>query len=385
MSLLDQLRQRSEIASETADIQSLADLDVPHVILGASRITAAAQDARHGDIVDAAVRWAQKEVGKGGNRKMVAVRAVEGLAVEFARRLLEIVRGDVSLEVDGRLAYQRRPTIERARAMHAQLAALGADTSRILFMIPATWEGIEAARKLAEKDGIRCHLTLVFGMHQLAAAAAAKAAVISPAVGRISDFHRKKEGVERFEPARDPGVLLTAQMADYLAHHGRESVIMPATFRGAEQAAALAGMPRLSLPPALLAELAVTEGELSIAEREATAPEPLTIAAGRFQALHAADPVASQKLQRGVKNLSWAVLSQEKQLIDWIARRQDDAVATSAYELFKIWDYDGDGFIDREEWGGSDEVFNALDKNRDGRITLEEMALGLGAPQRRDD
>jgi transaldolase len=384
MSLLDHLRQRSEIAAESADIQSFADLDVHHAILSASRITAAAQDERHGDIVDAAVRWAQKEVGKGGNRKMVAVRAVEGLAVEFARKLLEVVRGDVSLEVDGRLAYQRRPTIERARAMHAQLNGLGADVSRILFMIPATWEGIEAARKLAEKDGIRCHLTLVFGMHQLAAAAAAKAAVISPAVGRISDFYRKKDGVEAFDPAHDPGVILTARMADYLVHHGRDSVLMPSTFRGREQAAALAGMQRLSLPPALLAELAEAEGELAVPSWEATTPEPLTIDSGRFQALHAADPVASQKLQSGVKNLSWAVLSQEKQLAEWITRRQDHAVASSAYELFKIWDYDGDGFIDREEWGGSDEVFNALDKNRDGRITLEEMALGLGAPQRHD-
>src|SRR5690606_10574358 len=119
--------------------------------------------------------------------------------------------------------------------------------------------------------------------------------------------HRKKEGVERFEPARDPGVVLTAEMADYLAHHGRDSLLMPATFRGADQAAALAGMPRLSLPPALLAELAESEGELPLAEREATTPAPLTIDAGRFQALHAADPVASQKLQSGVKNLSWAV------------------------------------------------------------------------------
>lgn len=385
MTLLEQLRQRSEIASESADLDVAARSGAAHSILGASRITAAAQDERHADIVDAAVRWAQREVGKGGNRKLVAMRAVERLAVEFARKHLEIVPGDVSLEVDGRLAYQRRPTMERARAMHAQLEALGVDTSRVLFMIPATWEGIGAAAKLAEKNGIRCHLTLVFGMHQLAAAAAAKAAVISPAVGRISDFHRKKAGVEGFEPARDPGVILTAEMADYLARHGGDSVIMPGTFRGVAQATALAGMPRLSLPPAFLDELAGSTGAIDPRPREPRLPEPLTIDAARFQSLHAADPVASQKLQSGVKNLSYAVLSQEKQLVEWITRRQDDAVASSTLELFRTWDYDGDGFIDREEWGGSDEVFNALDRNRDGRISLEEMAFGLGAPERRDD
>ena len=63
-----------------------------------------------------------------------------------------------------------------------------------------------------------------------------------------------------------------------------------------------------------------------------------------------------------------------------ITARQDQAALTSASALFKVWDYDGDGFIDREEWGGTDEVFNALDRNHDGRISLEEMAIGLGAP-----
>jgi transaldolase len=81
-----------------------------------------------------------------------------------------------------------------------------------------------------------------------------------------------------------------------------------------------------------------------------------------------------------VKNLSWALVTQEKQLVDWITTRQDAAAMGSATALFKVWDYDGDGFVDREEWGGTEEVFNALDRNRDGRISLEEMAMGLGAP-----
>lgn len=383
MRLLDQIRARTEIASETADIATASTFGTPHAILAASRITAAAQDDQHAEIVDRAVRWAQKEVGKGGNRKMVAVRAVERLGVEFARKLLEVIDGDVSIEVDGRLAYKRRPTIDRARAMHAQLRDLGVDTSRILLMIPATWEGIEAAQKLTAKDGIRCHLTLVFGMHQLAAAAAAKAAVISPAVGRISDFHRKKEGVEAFAPADDPGIKVALEMADYLDHLHPDTILMPATFRGIAQAAALASMPRLSLPPALLEMLAEESAELTLPERTPSQPEALAIDAARFQAMQA-DPLSSQKLQSGVKNASWAMISQEKQLVDWISQRQDHAAAGSTSKLFEIWDYDGDGYIDREEWGGSDEVFNALDKNRDGRITLEEMALGLGAPYREE-
>jgi len=81
-----------------------------------------------------------------------------------------------------------------------------------------------------------------------------------------------------------------------------------------------------------------------------------------------------------VKNLSWALVTQEKQLVEWITARQDDAAMMSATALFKVWDYDGDGFIDREEWAEQTKCSNALDRNRDGRITLQEMAIGLGAP-----
>jgi transaldolase len=52
--------------------------------------------------------------------------------------------------------------------------------------------------------------------------------------------------------------------------------------------------------------------------------------------------------------------------------------------LFETWDYDGDGYIDREEWSGTEEVFNALDRDKNGRISLEEMAIGLGAPFKRE-
>jgi transaldolase len=47
--------------------------------------------------------------------------------------------------------------------------------------------------------------------------------------------------------------------------------------------------------------------------------------------------------------------------------------------MFRVYDLDGDGFITREEWTGTDAVFDALDVNRDGKISIEEMATGIGA------
>ena len=42
-------------------------------------------------------------------------------------------------------------------------------------------------------------------------------------------------------------------------------------------------------------------------------------------------------------------------------------------------DLDGDGCITREEWLGSDAVFDALDHDHDGRLLQEDVRCGLGA------
>ncbi len=387
MTLLDKLRAHSEIIHETAELSVLRELGARHVSLSASRITAAAQLPEHAAIVDAAVAWAQKGIKKGGSRRLVAIHAVQRLTVAFAEAIAQVVEGRVSIEIDGRLAYKRRQTIEAGRAIIEQLQELGVGRERVLLKIPATLEGIEAARKLHEKDGIDSHITLVFGMHQLAAAADAGAALISPAVGRITDWHKKKDGVEGYPPDEDPGVVLAIAMYDYLSAHRYPSVLAPEMFRSFEQAVALAGCELLSLPPKLWSLLDANDHEvpLKVTARPERAPAKLELDAGRFNSMHAADEVALSKLAASLQNLSWAIVSQEKQLVEWIGKRQDEAAETSALALFRIWDYDGDGFIDREEWGGTEEVFNALDRDNNGRISLAEMAVGLGAPYKPED
>ncbi len=385
--LLQKLFALSEIVPETADLAMVSALPARHVNSSASKITSAAQDPAHVAIVDAAIQWAQKDVGKGGNRKLVAMRAVERLAVEFTRALAERIQGRVSVEIDGRLAYQRRPTIDKARELVAQLEELGIAKERVLVKIPATWEGIEAAKTLRQKSEIRCHMTLLFGVHQAAACADAGADLIAPAVGRISDWHKKAGSTAT--GADDPGVKAVWAMRDYIRTHGYDTIVMPCTFRGTEQALALAGCEMISLPSQTIDELRARHDELRPAiDRHAppaSAPERLTIDAGKFQELHAADEVANSKLADGVRNLSFAVVSQQQQLSDWITKRQDEAAETSTMALFRIWDYDGDGYIDREEWNGTDEVFKALDRDNNGRVSLEEMAIGLGAPHKPEE
>ena len=358
-STLQRLSKLSAVVPETAELSTIRELGSEHVNLTAARITAAAQRPEQAEIVDRAVSYAQKKVGKRGNRKLVAIHAVERLAVEFGTCVLEAISGDVSVELDGRLAYKRRGSIDRGRDLIAQFEELGADKNRILLKLPATWEGIEAATKLREKDGIRCHMTLVFGMHQLAACADAGAAVIAPAVGRITDWHKKRDGVDSYRPEDDPGVKAAVAMYEYLTRHGYDSILMPGTFRSVEQALALAGAPRITLPPKVLTMMAEHAGsvtpQINADGAAARGADKLEIDKMTFAKAQGADAMSKDKLMSGVKNLSWAVVSQERQLIDWICSRQDEAAESSTLQLFKIWDYDGDGFAtDEEVEAGSD-------------------------------
>lgn len=67
----------------------------------------------------------------------------------------------------------------------------GIDRERVLIKIAATWEGVQAARVL-EKENIHCNLTLIFSVAQAEIAANAGVTLISPFVGRIYDWFKKK-------------------------------------------------------------------------------------------------------------------------------------------------------------------------------------------------
>lgn len=82
---------------------------------------------------------------------------------------------------------------------------IGIPKERILIKIASTWEGIQAAREL-EKEGIHCNLTLLFGFQQAVACAEAGVTLISPFVGRILDWYKKKNPEADYAGAKDPGV-----------------------------------------------------------------------------------------------------------------------------------------------------------------------------------
>src|SRR6185369_3252065 len=167
--LLEQLNTMTVTVCDTGDIRSIEKFRPRDATTNPSLITAAAQMPEYRDVVDSALRWAEAKADGAGNNRIVRL-AVDRLAVEFGLRILNIVPGRVSTEVDARLSYDTQGTIEKGRYLIGLYEEAGAKRDRVLIKIASTWEGIKAAEVL-EKEGIHCNLTLLFGKHQAIACA----------------------------------------------------------------------------------------------------------------------------------------------------------------------------------------------------------------------
>ncbi|MCJ2543752.1 transaldolase [Thermostichus vulcanus] len=383
-SLLEQLRQMTVVVADTGDINAIESFKPRDATTNPSLITAAAQMPQYQSIVDETLLKARQEVGSQAEAQTVVSRAIDQLAVAFGLRILSIIPGRVSTEVDARLSYDTEATVAKARYLIEQYKAAGADPSRVLIKIASTWEGIRAA-EILEKEGIHCNLTLLFGLHQAIACAEAGVKLISPFVGRILDWYKKNTGRESYPPAEDPGVLSVTQIYNYFRKFGFQTEVMGASFRNIGEIIELAGCDLLTISPALLTELQNTEGELVRKldpEKARSLDIPrLVIDKATFDQMHSENRMAAEKLEEGIQGFSKALVALENLLTERLHKLEGnrEIVTHAAQDVFRVYDLDGDGFITREEWMGADRVFDALDANQDGKITPEEMLVGLGA------
>jgi transaldolase len=314
--LLQQLRKFTTVVADTGDIDAMEKFRPQDATTNPSLITAAAQMPRYQPVVDGVLLEARNDLGEGATDEAVANLAFQGLAIAFGRRILAIIPGRVSTEVDARLSYDTDATIAQARKIIALYSKAGISKERILVKIASTWEGIRAAETL-EREGIHCNLTLLFGMHQAIAAAEAHVTLISPFVGRILDWYKKDTGKD-YQGAEDPGVISVTKIYNYYKKFGYKTQVMGASFRNIGEIIELAGNDLLTISPQLLAELEATQGELKRkldpAEASSLPLEKVFLNKQAFERLHAEDRMATDKLKEGIEGFSAALVNLEKLL-----------------------------------------------------------------------
>ena len=315
--LLEALRAVTVVVADTGDIQSIEQFKPQDATTNPSLITAAAQMPEYQDIVDQTLLKAKKDAGVGASQAQVVSLAFDRLAVSFGLKILQIIPGRVSTEVDARLSYDTDATVAKARDLIAQYKAAGISKERVLIKIASTWQGIKAG-EILEKEGIHCNLTLLFGLHQAIACAEAGITLISPFVGRILDWYKKDTGRDSYPAAEDPGVLSVTTIYNYYKKFGYKTEVMGASFRNIGEITELAGCDLLTISPSLLTELQNTVTELprklDPAKVANLSIAKISIDKATFDQMHNGDRMASDKLAEGIDGFTKALISLEKLL-----------------------------------------------------------------------
>lgn len=298
-SLLDSLRQYTTVVADTGDFEVMRALRPTDATTNPSLILKAVQKDAYRPLLEQTVR---------AHRGAPTAELADRLLVAFGQEILKIVPGRVSTEVDARLSFDTRATVERARGLIALYEAAGVPRERVLIKIASTWEGIQAARVLQD-EGVRCNLTLLFSLPQAVACAEAGAQLVSPFVGRIYDWHKKAAGAAWNEDAsagpNDPGVQSVTTIYRYFKRHGIRTEVMGASFRNSGQILALAGCDLLTISPELLGELAQAEGTVQPRLRaladDGTDMARVPADEVSFRTLLNEDAMASEKLAEGIR------------------------------------------------------------------------------------
>ena len=327
--LLEALRAVTVVVADTGDIQSIEQFKPQDATTNPSLITAAAQMPEYQDIVDQTLLKAKKDAGAGASQAQVVSLAFDRLAVSFGLKILQIIPGRVSTEVDARLSYDTDATVAKARDLIAQYKAAGISKERVLIKIASTWQGIKAG-EILEKEGIHCNLTLLFGLHQAIACAEAGITLISPFVGRILDWYKKDTGRDSYPAAEDPGVLSVTSIYNYYKKFGYKTEVMGASFRNIGEITELAGCDLLTISPGLLTELQNTVTELprklDPAKVANLSIAKISIDQATFEQMHNGDRMASDKLAEGIDGFTKALISLEKLLAERLAGLEREKV-----------------------------------------------------------
>jgi transaldolase len=300
-SKLEQLRAMTTVVADTGDFEAVARLQPVDCTTNPTLVLKALSTPAFAETLAEAVSWGKKQ---GGQDEAVVAAVADRLAISVGAKLVELVPGRVSTEVDADLSFDTEGSIAKARQIIAAYKERGIEKDRILIKLASTWEGIRAA-EILQKEGIDCNLTLLFSKAQAIACAEAKVFLISPFVGRILDWYKKSTGKD-YTAETDPGVVSVKAIYNYYKANGINTIVMGASFRNTGEIEALAGCDRLTISPQLMDELAADNGKLEkVLSASDAKEEPLvSLDEKAFRWMMNEDPMATEKLAEGIRSFA---------------------------------------------------------------------------------
>jgi transaldolase len=310
MNQLDQLKQFTTVVADTGDFESIRQFSPQDATTNPSLIYKAVTLPEYAPLLDQAI--AERQSANLPREELIR-EIIDDLLTIFGEKILQIVPGRVSTEVDARLSFDTPATIEKARKLIGLYAQRKVPKERVLIKIASTWEGIRAAEVL-QKEGINCNLTLLFALPQAIACAEAKVRLISPFVGRIYDWYKAKTGTD-YRGADDPGVQSVRAIYNYFKKFGYETQVMGASFRNTSQILHLAGCDLLTISPELLGELQAADGKvercLSVTEAKASDVTRVPMDEKTFRWMLNEDAMGTEKLAEGIRKFTEDIIKLE--------------------------------------------------------------------------
>ncbi len=310
MNQLEQLKQYTTVVADTGDFETMKAFKPQDATTNPSLILKAVGKDAYKPLVEQVVK---------ATAGASPTDVIDHLLIAFGTEILKIVPGRVSTEVDARFSFDTAGTIEKAYHILELYRAEGIEKERVLIKIASTWEGIRAA-EILEREGIHVNMTLMFGLAQAVEAAEAGATLISPFVGRITDWYKKAEGKEGYAAADDPGVKFVRSVYATFKKLGYPTQIMGASFRNVDQILGLAGCDLLTISPDLLQKLADTDAPVASQMDEQWAKtqqaEAKIYDESRFRFAMNDDAMATEKLAEGIRTFASDAIKLEKLIAD---------------------------------------------------------------------
>ncbi|EFN50875.1 hypothetical protein CHLNCDRAFT_33289 [Chlorella variabilis] len=314
----------SKVVADTGEIWAIKQYKPVDCTTNPSLVLKAMKDPEYARFLDDAVYQERRRGNPPGLRPHSFI--ADQLAVNIGTELLSIVPGRVSTEVDAHLSFDAQATYDKALHLVDLYVERGIDPKRLYIKIASTWDGIRACEML-QQEGIDCNMTLLFSFAQAVACADAGAALISPFVGRILDWH-KKEHKRMYTPEEDPGVASVRRIYSYYKKYNYPTIVMAASFRNAGEIRQLAGCDNITIAPPLLEELEACTDPLpyQLWPRMGGCEDDHIrmdfFAKETFDAMHGADRMAVDKLQEGIDNFAADQLKLEELIAATLEKKE---------------------------------------------------------------